>query len=144
MNGDQMYDWWTTATNDEVALLLAYLADGDLLHQLLTDDSREGLLRTAQALRDQARAIVAEWQRTGCPTATSRAPLYRQIRAAMASMTPERTAQYMAQHPNRERAMDRLEADVRNAKVAPVMRDVVNSIGGPPADFVDNDWDGQS
>ena len=141
MNGDQMYDWWTTATHDEVALLLAYVADGDLLHQLLTDDSREGLLRTAQALRDQARATVAEWQRTGCPTATSRAPLYRAMQAAL---TAVETALYTDRHPNRERAMDRLEADVRNAQVAPVMRDVVNSIGGPPADFVDNDWDGQS
>jgi len=47
------------------------------------------------------------------------------------------------------RVREAVQADMiayaaRNAQVEPVMRDVVNSIGGPPADFVDNDWDGHS
>ena len=93
MNGDEMYDWWVTANNDEIALLLAYLGDGNHFSTLLTDDSREGLLRTAQALRDEARELVSKWKQTGAPVTHSGVPLYRQLRAAMASLTQERTAQ---------------------------------------------------
>jgi hypothetical protein len=147
MIGDDVYRWWCKATNEQRALLLSEIGDDPMFVDLLADDCDGGWKSAAAAVRRNVRDTLDQWRDD--PPTTLLQPLYR---AMLAAMTPERTAQYMATHANRERPMDRLDADVRNAQVEPVMQMILNAAAVPaplPAGTPDPEqdperWDAQS